>query len=154
MKRTTILLLLALLLSSCHTCRTAETESKHANDTTHTDLARLDIVAIDSLLTEFDFAADRLNIQFLPSGETNITADKMNTKGTRKEVCRSASSQQHAECSSHNIRDSTATKRDREAVVITEPPDTNHLLPLLAVSIAVIGIAYLALKKEKTPNPL
>lgn len=151
MKRTTILILLLtlLLLSSCHTCRTAETESQHANDTTHTDLARLDIVAIDSLLAEFDFAADRLNIQFLPSGETNITADKMNTKGTRKEVCRSASSQQHAECSSHNIRDSTATKKEKETVVITEPPDANNLLPPIAVSITVISIAYLALKMRR-----
>ena len=131
-----------------------ETESQLTNDSTHTDLASLDIAYIDSFLGEFDFAADRLDIQFLPSGETHVTAEKVNTKGARKEVCRSTSSQQRAECSSHNIRDSTSTKRDREAVVITEPPDTNHLLPLLAVSIAVIGIAYLALKKEKTPNPL
>lgn len=41
----------------------------------------------------------------------------------------------------------------KSSVVITEPPDANNLLPTIAVSIAVIGIAYLALKKSP-PNPL
>lgn len=152
MKRTSILpllLALLLLLTSCHTSRAVETESQRTRDTTHTDLTCLDFVAIDSFLAEFDFAADRLDIQFLPTGETNIKVDKMNTKGARKEVSRSTASQQHAECYSHNIRDSTVSKKQKETVVITEPPDVNNLFPPIAVIISVIVIAYLALKMRR-----
>ena len=112
-------------------------------------LSLLNLAAIDSIVAEFGFSAERLELECLPTGEARLTADNVTTQGRRERVKAQTSSQQQRETTSHNIRDSTTTQKDRQRIIIAEPPNTNRLLPILAVAIPLIAIAYLALKKAQ-----
>lgn len=109
----------------------------------------LDASYMDSLFSENHFRADKLTIELLPSGGARMEAEGVERHNQKGRISELSAKQKQSENASHKIRDSTSVKKEKEAVIVTEPPDTNHLTPYLAVSVSVIAIAYLALKMRR-----
>ena len=143
------LIALHFSLTSCHTQRAVQAETCHETDTLESHAVEVQTLLVDSLVKEMTISADTVCMVSLPDQSTHlvakgvkVTARKSKVKEEKAKVCIEDTTSVH-------IRDTTSLRKDKEAVLITEPPDSNTLLPFLVLSCTAIAIAYLALKMRR-----